>query len=478
MCSSLTRNLSSQVPAFLAPRLTSGSSENARRGIVAPHPTPVTATVTATPTGVPSQTAPGSRDSVGDGSRRAGDAADARAIPVNPFDASATTARLAAAFPTLVFDRGVHVHPGPGIVQELLEATRRARAARARPRGGVPLVLGDASYLLMGATGAGADAEVFEAERVDEADVVMADADADTDTDAAEEDKRGGFAIKVQSARLAAWEWIVSGRLNDRLSAWDAPAVVQPLALHLVGGDDARAANVGVVVMPFGEHGTLQDVLNSYLRVGKHMDETLVMYYAVELLRLVENVHAAGVLHADVKPDNLLVRNGGDDWCDWAAHRPGSWKQKGLALIDLGRAVDLAEFPPDAVFVGDVNTEGFRCAEMIEGRPWTFQCDAHQVAATVYALLYGRYMTVDRRGDGYRQREPLRRYWRTDLWEAFFSTLLNVPTRAIHDPPPLGNLRRLFEARLTSERLGGRLRLGLMRQTIDMYEQIREGKAV
>ena len=70
--------------------------------------------------------------------------------------------------------------------------------------------------------------------------------------------------------------------------------MVQPLALHLVGGDDARAANVGVVVMPFGEHGTLQDVLNSYLRVGKHMDETLVMYYAVELLRLVENVHARG----------------------------------------------------------------------------------------------------------------------------------------------------------------------------------------
>ena len=138
MCSLSTRNLSSQVPAFLAPRLTSGSSENARRGIVAPHPTPVTATVTATPTGVPSQIAPGSRDSVGDGSRRAGDAADARAIPVNPFDASATTARLAAAFPTLVFDRGVHVHPGPGIVQELLEATRRARL-RARARGAASL---------------------------------------------------------------------------------------------------------------------------------------------------------------------------------------------------------------------------------------------------------------------------------------------------------------------------------------------------
>ena len=133
---------------------------------------------------------------------------------------------------------------------------------------------------------------MFEAERVDEADVVMADADADTDTDAAEEDKHGGLAIKVQSARLAAWEWIVSAAQRSSPGV-GRPAVVQPLALHLVGGDDARAANVGVVVMPFGEHGTLQDVLNSYLRVGKHMDE-LVMYYAVELLRLVENIARGG----------------------------------------------------------------------------------------------------------------------------------------------------------------------------------------
>ena len=243
--------------------------------------------------------------------------------------------------------------------------------------------------------------------------------------------------------------------------------------------------------MPFGEHGTLQDVVNSYLRVGKSMDELLVIYYAIELLRLTESMHGAGVLHADIKPDNLLLRNGGEDWCDWAAHRPGSWKQKGLALIDFGRAIDLTELPQGTVFVGDCHTEGFRCSEMIEGKPWTYQTDAHCVAATVHTLLFGKYMQVEKeQGQGgsrsrYRIRETLRRYWKTELWEVFFETLLNGgdgdadadDVSAALSPPPLGNLRRMFEEHLTSEGLGQKLRLGLMKQTINMYQQVREGKA-
>jgi len=39
------------------------------------------------------------------------------------------------------------------------------------------------------------------------------------------------------------------------------------------------------------------------------MDEPLVMFYAVELLRAVEALHATGVLHADIKPDNILLRD-------------------------------------------------------------------------------------------------------------------------------------------------------------------------
>jgi serine/threonine protein kinase len=44
--------------------------------------------------------------------------------------------------------------------------------------------------------------------------------------------------------------------------------------------------------------------------------QPLVMFYATELLRAVEAMHGAGILHCDIKPDNILLRD--DDETDTA----------------------------------------------------------------------------------------------------------------------------------------------------------------
>ena len=351
----------------------------------------------------------------------------------DPFDRDAFDAHLATVDSGLATFPGVYVHAGDTILASLRAAAKAGGGARVRARGGTSLVLGSTEYVLMGLAGSGANAKVYEAEYAEVASV--------SDED---DEGFGGLAIKVQSARLARWEWMVCKRLAGRIDPLHAAGVVQPSALHLVGGADVvkgSDAEIGVLIMPFGDHGTLQDVLNSYLRVGKQMDELIVMYYAIELLRVVESLHLAGVVHADIKPDNLLVRNGGDNWCDWAVTRPGSWKLKGLSLIDFGLAIDLGMYDWQTVFVGDCGTEGFRCSEMIEGKPWTWQADMHQIAATVHALLFGKYMQVhkvltDFDGFKYRPRESLKRWWRTELWEIFFEVLLNFPTLDFKSPPP------------------------------------------
>ena len=44
--------------------------------------------------------------------------------------------------------------------------------------------------------------------------------------------------------------------------------------------------------------------------------QPLVMFYATELLRSVEAMHGTGILHCDIKPDNILLRD--DDETDTA----------------------------------------------------------------------------------------------------------------------------------------------------------------
>lgn len=53
----------------------------------------------------------------------------------------------------------------------------------------------------------------------------------------------------------------------------------------------------------------MQDVINAYLAQGQRMDETLCIYYTIEMLLVLEILHKVGLIHGDFKPDNLLLRN-------------------------------------------------------------------------------------------------------------------------------------------------------------------------
>lgn len=85
--------------------------------------------------------------------------------------------------------------------------------------------------------------------------------------------------------------------------------------------------------------------------VVQRMEEALVMYYAMELLHISVALQAAHVIHTDIKPDNLLLREAASSALPaWHPSRPGLWSQTGLCLIDYGRAVDTALLPPNIQF--------------------------------------------------------------------------------------------------------------------------------
>lgn len=102
------------------------------------------------------------------------------------------------------------------------------------------------------------------------------------------------------------------------------------------------------------------------------MPEAIVQLYTLDLMEMMDSMHACNILHADVKPDNLLIRLP-KSWAGWDIADSETWRDTGLQLIDFGRAIDLEMMPRGAQFLADCGIKCVRCIQMQEGRPWMYQ---------------------------------------------------------------------------------------------------------
>ena len=68
------------------------------------------------------------------------------------------------------------------------------------------------------------------------------------------------------------------------------------------------APNASVLVSEFSQFGSLLDINNKIRQATtKVMHESLVMHFTVQILSIVEHLHACNIVHADIKPDNFLL---------------------------------------------------------------------------------------------------------------------------------------------------------------------------
>lgn len=312
-------------------------------------------------------------------------------------------------------------------------------------------------------------------------------------------------ALKMEDP-ASAWEFHMLRLAHRRLGVSRAAAsVVRAHEMHLCGsadvdptaagaaGDDAE----GFMLLDYMGHGTLLDVVNGMAAEpgasGPGLDEPLAMLLAIELLRTVEALHAKDILHADLKPDNVLLRlelpsssasastsaSTSSSAPSGAAALPARWTRDGahgwagvgVLLIDMGRGVDMRAFVPEVQFVADWAAGAQDAPELREGRRWTRQVDCHGLAACLHTLLFGRYMEMavaaPERGSGaecgtgvgavgpgarrYRLREPLKRYWATEVWGEAFEVLLNSGQRMATGGGAAGLARELARVRAGME---------------------------
>lgn len=253
---------------------------------------------------------------------------------------------------------------------------------------------------------------------------------------------KGAFAVNHRSAIEALkmetpptpWEFHMMRVVHARLGPQHRAAASLSFAheMHLYQ-DEA------FLFLPYHPYGTLLDVVNFFrAEPSGIMDEQLAMFFAIELLRTVEALHAKSMLHGDLKADNCLLRLDAlvDDQplsSQWRSDGSGGWSSRGAVLIDFGRSIDMRAFVPDVEFIADWKTSAQDCAEMREGRPWTWQIDYHGLAGTIHTLLFGKYIEtvrcdqggIGKAGRRYKMRESLKRYWQTQLWADCFDLLLN-----------------------------------------------------
>lgn len=164
---------------------------------------------------------------------------------------------------------------------------------------------------------------------------------------------QGSFSVVWRARRKSDGRLVAIKQLKQSPESWDAckqlPEVRAAAAIadrrHVVALLEA-VRHGGELFLVF-EH--LESSLHACMALGQRIDEGQVRWAARQLLTALAAVHAAGLVHCDVKPENILVGTEG----------VGSCAEPTLKLCDFGQAS-----PPEQIgtYVG---TRWYRPPELL-----------------------------------------------------------------------------------------------------------------
>jgi len=289
------------------------------------------------------------------------------------------------------------------------------------------------------------------------------------------------------------WEWYVLNQVHKRYEEMAHPLKEK---VDWQGGfmNTPRCYNFyqgAILISKHQKMGTLLDLVNLTKNADKSIIEPMAIYLMAELLGLMDILHSAEIVHADIKPDNFLLR-----------HTPGTLATPSLQLIDFGKAIDLQLVSNNKENVNsnaaeDMNidedwddlTEDEKEEREIEkneqeiedkqnalftdvGKIGQYHLDYYGIAGCAYCLLFGKYLEVGLVKNRWVVKGNFQRRWQTKVWLQFFDEMLN-PKREKDKLPSLLKWRQKLMELFNSEEL--REGMEKAREVIDakLLEKIR-----
>ncbi|KAI8147383.1 kinase-like domain-containing protein [Fennellomyces sp. T-0311] len=226
------------------------------------------------------------------------------------------------------------------------------------------------------------------------------------------------YALKVETPPNP-WEFYILRQLSRRLQK--ARLSIESYAIHVY-------KNVSFLVLEYADQGTLLDCFNIYRRKhGKHaMPEPLAIFMTMRLLEAVDGIHRAGIIHGDLKLDNVMLALEACRLPLKFDNDNEQWKRQYLVLIDFGRSVDLTLLPSQVRLKAGWSPGPADLAAIRQGQSFPPRAiDYNGVADIAHWLLFGKQMSVKWVDSIWRIQERPKRYWHCDLWQKLFHALLN-----------------------------------------------------
>ena len=174
----------------------------------------------------------------------------------------------------------------------------------------------------------------------------------------------GTVALKFPKPQIASVEAYHAAFVRE---AWVGARVHNPWVGRVIELPPGRQTCL-YTVMPLYQGELLETRLARSPALGLEEGRNIT----VKLARAVAALHRVGIIHRDIKPDNVILESGGS-----------------LKLIDLGvvRVPGLEEFPPENI----PGTAAYMAPEMFTGEPGNEATDIYALGVTMFRAFTGEF---------------------------------------------------------------------------------------